>query len=357
MRLPWAAPAALALLASAAAAAAAAHPPGNPAGLGRREQMKRSIQEKYAREEQRRQEEDGIDFEGAPPLDGLSVALAGKSRQPEVVTMKRQLEAIHNAHQRRKEDERKRAEEERTAASIATPREEALPVEASPLELPAPPLETPLELPAKPPAAPVVEAHQIPNAVALPVGTTADKADAEAEATEPALALRTPPRPRKPAEVPWALPAAASRRSSQPESPNWVLDGDSEPLEDKPWVFRGLAKYPAPEQGFHGDLVAHHDLESYSTDWGQEFGPRGPSSACAICKAPEHRMEWWCRHHAADVCDGDEGGALPKVNFGVSVDTAGVSLGAHHHTRSSGVRATLGSLLAVFGGLMIFIST
>merc|ERR1719408_150459 len=88
--------------------------------------------------------------------------------------------------------------------------------------------------------------------------------------------------------------------------------------------FPGLASYPAPEQGFHGSLVAHHDLESYSTDWGQEFGPRGPSSACAICKAPAHRHEWWCRHHAADVCDGSE--ASPKVSFGVSVDTAAVTL-------------------------------
>merc|ERR1719478_155091 len=40
----------------------------------------------------------------------------------------------------------------------------------------------------------------------------------------------------------------------------------------------GKMPLKAVEQGFEGEMVQHKDQQTYTRDWGKEFGPMGPAS-------------------------------------------------------------------------------
>mmetsp|Transcript_111146 Transcript_111146/g.358532 ORF Transcript_111146/g.358532 Transcript_111146/m.358532 type:complete len:112 (-) Transcript_111146:151-486(-) len=54
----------------------------------------------------------------------------------------------------------------------------------------------------------------------------------------------------------------------------------------------------SPEQGLSGPLVEHDDGETYTADWGREFGPKaGHRHVLDICK--DYPDNQWCRNQRA----------------------------------------------------------
>merc|ERR1719272_145656 len=46
-----------------------------------------------------------------------------------------------------------------------------------------------------------------------------------------------------------------------------------------------------PEQGFEGKGIAHKDMDTYTGDFGKEYGPKGPPMHVAACKdARDHKI-------------------------------------------------------------------
>lgn len=65
-----------------------------------------------------------------------------------------------------------------------------------------------------------------------------------------------------------------------------------------PGVLGGKKERPLPAQGYggYGGPVEHNDQETYSADWGAEFGPHsGARNFRVICR--EHPNNEWCRLH------------------------------------------------------------
>lgn len=66
--------------------------------------------------------------------------------------------------------------------------------------------------------------------------------------------------------------------------------------------YEGAAAGKLPEQGFHGELVAHDNMVTQTQDWHSEYGPHSGPSYEEICrKYPDNQ---WCKlrgYHGAPV--------------------------------------------------------
>jgi len=70
----------------------------------------------------------------------------------------------------------------------------------------------------------------------------------------------------------------------------------------KPEVaMKALENNGAPEQGFGGDRVQHDNMASVTTDWREEFGPKGPPSLKSVCTDPKNAKTFWCKTHALKI--------------------------------------------------------
>lgn len=72
-------------------------------------------------------------------------------------------------------------------------------------------------------------------------------------------------------------------------------------FHDPETAMKALENNGAPEQGFGGDRVQHDNMASVTTDWRQEFGPKGPPSLKEVCADPKNAKTFWCKTHAAKI--------------------------------------------------------
>lgn len=338
---------------SRGAAAVPVEAPPRPAhALSHREKVRQSVQAKHAREEQeRRQRAADGDVDAIDEVFGLPKH-QGKEGVGNIVN---ELNAIHYAHEHKPERHYSQEAPHGDDLDFEAPKDsrgDDLDFEDEP---------PPAIVASSPPS--VNLARKTPTRAAQQTTDRLPSPEETVMRTAVASAARPPLRasPSSSGDVPppWAImdgeaaaaaprpvnlgrvsaaaqdPDAPRSRRERLDDPQWVADrGMPEPLEAKPWVFRGLATYPAPEQGYHGELVSHRNMETMTKDFDREFGPNGPASACDVCKeqfrqhaAEGHHISWWCERHARDVCVGGEG--ADAVNFAAAGATGGGWRGAH----------------------------
>lgn len=116
-----------------------------------------------------------------------------------------------------------------------------------------------------------------------------------------------------PAPAPWS------------EDPEWVADGargdksQTVPITNQ---FQGLESDGAPEQGYHGRPVQHDNMETYTGDWNNEFGPK-VRGAWEVCQDEHNRNGYWCRTHMKEL----EPGIQSSAPGGLRVLRAGLVVG------------------------------